>query len=181
MTPKTCYCQQQSSQYPIFPCQALDQSFTRVAQNETKYEKILDTADFASREDCSFIMLNDAIRKPLLKAAKKTLRQPTMRAEFSLIHALISNWHTERIMRSYEELLLGGGGGILIASEKLIKVYLLQPIRFRLNNKKKLWHEKKTCSTTRLSQKVYKRDLYSHVFANPVYLSGFAKRYLKGF
>ena len=30
VTPKTCYCQQQSSQYPIFPSQARDQSFTRV-------------------------------------------------------------------------------------------------------------------------------------------------------
>ena len=83
--------QQQSSQYPIFPSQARDQSFTRVARNETKYEKILDAADFARRENCSLIRLNDAFRKTLLKAAKKTLRQPTMRAEFSLIRALISN------------------------------------------------------------------------------------------
>ena len=30
--PKTCYCQQQSSQYPIFPSQARDQSFTHVAR-----------------------------------------------------------------------------------------------------------------------------------------------------
>ena len=43
---------------------------------------------------------------------KKNLRQPTMRAEISLIRALISNWHTERIMGSYEKhFLLGGGGG----------------------------------------------------------------------
>ena len=90
--PKTCYCQQQSSQYPIFPPQARDQSFTRVARNETKYQKILDAADFAIRENCSFIRLNDVFRKTLLKAAKKkTLRQPTMRAEISLIRALISN------------------------------------------------------------------------------------------
>ena len=89
--PKTCYCQQQSSQYPIFPSQAWDQSFTRVARNETKYQKILDAADFARRENCSFIRLNDAFRKTLLKAAKKTIRQPTMKAEFSLIPALISN------------------------------------------------------------------------------------------
>ena len=87
MRPKTCYCQQQSSQYPIFPSQARDKSFTRVARNETKYKKILDAADFARRENCSFIRLNDAFRKTLLKAAKKTLRQPTMRAEFSLIRA----------------------------------------------------------------------------------------------
>ena len=69
--PKTCYCQQQSSQYPIFPSQARDQSLIRVA-------RILDAADFASRENCSFIRLNDAPRKTLLKPAKKTLRQPTL-------------------------------------------------------------------------------------------------------
>ena len=69
--PKTCYCQQQSSQYPIFPSQARDQSITLVARNETKYQKILDAADFARRESCSFIRLNDAFRKTLLKAAKK--------------------------------------------------------------------------------------------------------------
>ena len=57
----------------------------------TKYEKILDVADFANRETCSFISLNDAFRKTLLKAGKKTLRQPTTRAEFSLMRALISN------------------------------------------------------------------------------------------
>ena len=79
--PKTCYCQQQSSQYPIFPSQSWDQSFTRLARNKTKYEMILDAADFASRENISFIRLNDAFRKTLLKAAKKTLRQPTMRTK----------------------------------------------------------------------------------------------------
>ena len=42
---------------------------------------ILDAADFASRENCSFIRLNDAFRKTLLKAAKETLRQPTMRTK----------------------------------------------------------------------------------------------------
>ena len=109
--PKTCYCQQQSSQYPIFPSQARDQSFTRVARNETKYQKILDAADFARRENCSFIRLNDAYRKTLLKAAKKTLRKHTIKAEFSLIHVLISNWHTERIMGSYEKHFFFFGWG----------------------------------------------------------------------
>ena len=71
--PKTCYCQQQSSQYPIFPSQARDQSFTRVARNETKYQKILDAADFARHENCSFIRFNDAFRKTLLKPAQKKL------------------------------------------------------------------------------------------------------------
>ena len=130
--PKTCYCQQQSSQYPIFPSQARDQSFTRVARNETKYEKILDAADFSSRENCSFIRLDDAFRKTLLKAAKKTVRQPTMRAEFSLIRALISNWHRENCGKLWKTILGwggGGGDGRLIASEKLIKIYLLEPIQ----------------------------------------------------
>ena len=42
----------------------------------------------------SGIRLNDAFLKTLLKAAQKTLRQPTTRAEFS-----------------YEKLFLGGGAG----------------------------------------------------------------------
>ena len=118
---QTCYCQQQSSQYPIFPSQARDQSFTRVARHETKYQKILNVADFARRENCSFTRLNDAFRKNLLKAAKKTLRQPTMRAEFSLIGALISNWHTEKVWEVMKNILFWGrgGGNKLIASEKL--------------------------------------------------------------
>ena len=66
---------------------------------------------------------------------KKTLRQSTMRAEFSLMRALISNRHTERIMGSYKKhfFLGGGGGNRSIASDKLIKVYLLWPVRYILN------------------------------------------------
>ena len=56
--PKTCYCQQQSSQYPIFQSQARDQSFTRVARSETKYQKILDAADFAKHAP-----LQDSVRE----------------------------------------------------------------------------------------------------------------------
>ena len=73
---KTCHCQQQSSQYAIFRYQARDQSFTRVARNETKYEKILDAADFARRENCSFVRLNDAFQKTLLKQPKKLYDNP---------------------------------------------------------------------------------------------------------
>ena len=91
--------------------QARDQSFSRVARNETKYQKILEAADFARRENCSFIRLNDALQKTLLKAARNILRQPTMRAEFSLIRALISNRHTERIMGSYEKHFFFVGEG----------------------------------------------------------------------
>ena len=68
-------------------------------------------------------------------------------------------------MGSCEKHFGGGAGGgwvgnRLIASEKLSKVYLLWPFG---NYEKK----RKTCSTTRLSQRVYKRDFCSHVFANP--------------
>ena len=68
-----------------------------------------------SHENCSFIRLlvNDAFRKTLLKAAaKKTLRQRAMRAEFSLIPALISNWHRGRIMGSNMKKLFGEEGVI---------------------------------------------------------------------
>ena len=66
-----------------------------------------------SHKNCSFIRLNDAFRKTLLKAAaKKTLRQRTMRAEFSLIPALISNWHRERIIGSNMKNLFGEEGVI---------------------------------------------------------------------
>ena len=64
------------------------------SNSETKYEKILDAAHFANHmhENCSFIRLNYAFRKTLLKAAaKNTLRQRAMRAKLSLIPALISN------------------------------------------------------------------------------------------
>ena len=69
-----------------------DQSSTGVARNEPKYEKILDAAHFARRENCSLIRLNEAFRKTLLKASEKNFkRQPTMKTEFSLIRALILN------------------------------------------------------------------------------------------
>ena len=51
------------------PSQVRDQSFTHVASNETKYEKILNVADVASCENCSFIRLNDAFQNILLNAA----------------------------------------------------------------------------------------------------------------
>ena len=49
------------------------------------------TADFANRENCSFIRLNDAFRKTLLQAAKKNPRKSTDYGEQLLTHALISN------------------------------------------------------------------------------------------
>ena len=54
-----------------------------------------------------------------------------------------------------------GGGNRFIASEKLINVYLLWPIRYWLNKKSNYWkkinsnnNNEKICSTTRLSQRV---------------------------
>ena len=60
------------------------------------------TADFASRETCSFIRLNDAFRKTLLQAAKKKPRKATDDGKQLLPRALISNvivfYDKERIM-----------------------------------------------------------------------------------
>ena len=74
-------------------------------------------------------------------------------------------------MGSYKKVW---GGGWLIASEKLMTVYLLQRQLFstkifgrkfmnRSDNNKK-----KSCSVTRLGKGIYERDFYSHVLANPV-------------
>ena len=126
-----------------------------------KYQKILVAADFARRQNCSFIRLNDAFRKTLLKAAKKTLNSPLWEPS-SVWYA---RWFQTDIQRELWEVVknIFGARGVsnrLIASEKLSKVYLLWPFG---NYEKK----RKTCSTTRLSQRVYKRDFCSHVFANP--------------
>ena len=81
MTSKTCYCQQQqqSSQYPIFPSQARDQSFTRVVRNETEYGEDIEgwvqiTLIVSCLEwftfvflFCLFIMVEGAIRPRLTK------------------------------------------------------------------------------------------------------------------
>ena len=43
-------------------------SLSPVWPNKTKYEKILDAADFANSETCSFTRFNDAFQRTLLKA-----------------------------------------------------------------------------------------------------------------
>ena len=45
------------------------------------------------------------------KKPTKTTHYESLRAEFSLIRALISNRHIERIMGSYEKSFFLGGGG----------------------------------------------------------------------
>ena len=88
-------CKQQSSQYPIFPSQAQpDQSFTRAARNEKKYQKILDAADFAKLVNCSFIRLNDVLRKNFAQGSQKSSKttyyesrvQAKMRTDFKLTY-----------------------------------------------------------------------------------------------
>ena len=49
------------------------------------------TADFANRETCSLIRLNDAFRKTLLQVAKKKTRKLTDHGKQLLPRALISN------------------------------------------------------------------------------------------
>ena len=61
------------------------------------------TADFANRETCSFIRLNDAFRKTLLQAVKKKSRKSvTDHGKQLLPRALISNvivfYETKRII-----------------------------------------------------------------------------------
>ena len=76
-------------------------------------------------------------------------------------------------MGTYKKVFLGEGAW-LIASEKLMTVYLLHRQLFST----KIFHrkfmnrsdnnKKKSCSVTRLGKGIYERDFYSHVLANPV-------------
>ena len=64
--------------------------------------------NFANRETCSFIRLNDAFRETLLKAVEKTLQEPS-----SVEYA---RWFQTDIQRELWEVIksaffLGGGGG----------------------------------------------------------------------
>ena len=74
-------------------------------------------------------------------------------------------------MGSYKKVW---GVGWLIASEKLMTVYLLQRQLFstKIFGRKQINesdnNKKKSCSVTRLGKGIYERDFYSHVLANPV-------------
>ena len=87
--------------------------------------------NFANRETCSFIGLQWCLPGNFAQGSRKN----STRAKFSRIRALVSNWHTERIMGSYKKHIFFGGGGVvgrgiwLIASWKLLIVYLLQCIQ----------------------------------------------------
>ena len=63
LRPETHHRPRQSSQYDVFLSQARDQCFTRLAKMRRNTVTYRTTADFANRETCSFIRLNDAFRK----------------------------------------------------------------------------------------------------------------------
>ena len=63
--------------------------------------------NFANREICSFIGLQWCLPGNFAQGSRKN----STRAKFSRIRALVSNWHTERIMGSYKKHIFGGGGG----------------------------------------------------------------------
>ena len=70
------------------------------------------TADFASRETCSFIRLNDAFRKTLLQAAEKKSRKLTGHGKQLLPRALIPNVIVFFIITRRELWEMIGGGGV---------------------------------------------------------------------
>ena len=71
--PETRHRPHQGSQNDAFQSQARDRCFTRLAKM-WRTVTYLTMADFANRETCSFIRLNDAFRKTLPQAAKKKSR-----------------------------------------------------------------------------------------------------------
>ena len=78
-------------------------TFHPFSQNETQnMVTYWTTADFANRETCSFIRLNDAFQKTLLQADKKKSRKLTNQGKQLLPGTLISNvivfYHKERII-----------------------------------------------------------------------------------
>ena len=91
MRPETRRHPHRSSQNDAFPSLAQDQCFTRLAKMRRNTVTYWTTADFANRETCSFIRLNDASPKTLLQAAKRKPRKLTDHEKQLLQRALISN------------------------------------------------------------------------------------------
>ena len=67
------------------------QCFTRLAKTRRNTGTYWTTADFANRENCFFIGLNDDFQKTLLQAAKKKARKLIDYRKQPLPRALISN------------------------------------------------------------------------------------------
>ena len=115
MRPETRQRPHQNSQYDAFPSQARDQCFTRLVKMRRNTVTYWTKADFANREACSFIRLNDAFRKTLLQEAKKKTRKLTDHGKQLLPLALISNvivfYDKERIVGNDRLGRAAGGGG----------------------------------------------------------------------
>ena len=111
MRPETRHHPHQSSQYDAFPSQARDQCFTRLAKMRRNTVTYWTTADFANRETCSFIRLNDAFRKTLLQEAKKKTRKLTDHGKQLLLRAMISNVTRGELWEMIGRESRGGGGG----------------------------------------------------------------------
>ena len=112
--PKTCYCQKQSSKYAIFPCQARDQSFTRVP------EMIRNTGRHWTQQtlpvDRAKLFLHKAQRcLPENVAQGSQNKCKTTHCESRVQYNTRADFqptYTERIMASYEKKIFFGGGGI---------------------------------------------------------------------
>ena len=74
-----------------FPSPARDQCFTRLAKMRWNTVTYWTTADFANRETCSFIRLNDSFRRTLPQVAKRKSRKLTDHGKQLLPRMLISN------------------------------------------------------------------------------------------
>ena len=102
LRPGTGHRPHQSSQYDAFPSQARDQCFPHLATMRWNTVTYWTTADFANRETCSFIRLNDAFQKTSLQADKKKSRKLTDQGKQLLQCMMISNvivfYDKERIL-----------------------------------------------------------------------------------
>ena len=105
-------------------------------------------ADFANRKTYSFIRLNDAFGKTLLKAARKESRKLTNHLKQLLSRALISN-----VIVFYDKGGGGGGGVYKKQNYKHMFFYLLQLVRGSL-----YWNSNET---------VAKKNSWRYLFGNP--------------
>ena len=87
--------------------------------------------------------------------------QSNKRADFKLTYK-------ENYGKLWKTFLGGEGWGLVGTLQSLSTAATSVNIRYKLGKEKVTMEKKKTCSTTRLSQKLCGRDFYSHVFANPV-------------
>ena len=73
--------------------------------------------NFANRETCSFIRLNDAFWETLLKAAEKTIQEPSSVEYARWFQTDIQRESWEVIKSAFNFFLGGRGGGDLVNSQ----------------------------------------------------------------